>query len=194
MERPFGRLRAICQAKLLEYRTHPVAIAPGQIVVHCDEMHAFAVESVEVGGQRRDVSLPLTRLHLSDRAPVQNHRAHDLNVELPIADGPNGGLARRGERLWQKVAERLAIGMSGFEFGRKRTQFRVRERLHMRLKLVDFVDDGAEGLCQALWIVAQLFDPVNQVIWEVTPRACEATSSIKKADFLDFGRSGYGHP
>ena len=152
------------QTQLFEYRAHPVAVAPGEIIVDRDYMHALAVESVQIGSQRRHVSLALAGLHLGHRAAVKNDPAHDLNVELAVADGPDGGFARRSERLGQEVVQGFAIGTAGLELGCKRSQLSVRERLHGRLQLVDVVDDGLEGLRETLRAVAQLFNPVKQAI------------------------------
>ena len=70
------------------------------------------VERVEVGRQGRDERLALTGLHLGDVAQVQRGAAHDLDVEVALAEGALARLADRGERLGQEVVEGLAVGQA----------------------------------------------------------------------------------
>ena len=73
---------------------HPLGVEAGQVVVDRDEVDALAAEPVEVGRQRRDERLALAGLHLGDPAEVQGGAAHQLDVEVALADDPLGGLAR----------------------------------------------------------------------------------------------------
>ena len=69
----------------------------GQVVVDGDDVHALAVEGVEVGrggGQ----GLALTGLHLGDVAEVQCRAALDLDVVVPLADDP----ASRPRARWRR--------------------------------------------------------------------------------------------
>ena len=66
---------------------HPLGVAAGQVVVDGDEVDALAAEAVEVGRQRRHERLALAGLHLGDPAEVQRRAAHDLHVEVALADG-----------------------------------------------------------------------------------------------------------
>ena len=86
-----------------------IGVALGQVVVRGDEVHTLARERVEVGRQRRDERLALTGLHLGDPTEVQRGAAHDLDVEVPLAEHAPGGLAHRGERLGQQLVEVLAV-------------------------------------------------------------------------------------
>ena len=67
---------------------HPLGVAPGQVVVDGDEVHALAGEPVEVGGQGRHEGLALAGLHLGDPAEVQRRAAHQLDVEVALPDDP----------------------------------------------------------------------------------------------------------
>ena len=87
---------------------HPLGVALGQVVVDGDEVDAVAGERVEVRGQRGDEGLALAGLHLRDPAEVQRGAAHDLDVEVALAERAHAGLADRGERLGEEVVEVLA--------------------------------------------------------------------------------------
>ena len=70
-------------------------------------------ERVEVGGQGGDEGLALTGLHLGDPAEVQRGAAHDLDVEVALAERARAGLADRRERLGQEVVEVLLLLVVG---------------------------------------------------------------------------------
>ena len=84
---------------------HPLGVEAGEVVVDRDEVHAAARERVEVARQRRDERLALTGLHLRDPAEVQRRAAHDLHVEVALAEHPLAGLADGRERLGEQVVE-----------------------------------------------------------------------------------------
>jgi hypothetical protein len=84
------------------------------------------VERVEVGRQGRDEGLALTGLHLGDIALVQGRPAHELHVEVPLAQGAFGRLPHRRERLGQEVIEGGAIGEALLERRRSRRAARRR--------------------------------------------------------------------
>ena len=54
-------------------------------------------------GQRRDERLALAGLHLGDPAEVQRGAAHELHVEVALAEHPPAGLAHGREGLGQEV-------------------------------------------------------------------------------------------
>ncbi len=97
------------QAEVVEYLAHPATVAPGQVVVHGYDVDALALQGVQVRGERGDERLALTGLHLRDVALVQHNAAHDLHVELPLAEGAQGSLANERERFRQDVVELLAL-------------------------------------------------------------------------------------
>ena len=89
-----------------EERAHPLGVAAGQVVVDRDDVHALAVQRVEIGGQGGDQRLALAGDHLGDVAAVQDHPAHELHVEVPHVEEPPARLAAGRERLGQQVVER----------------------------------------------------------------------------------------
>ena len=76
---------------------------------------------------------------------MQRRPAHQLHIEVALADGPPGRLANGGERLDQEVVEGLALGQAFPEAGRLGGQLVVRQGLHVRLEGVDVRDEGLQG-------------------------------------------------
>ena len=85
---------------------HPLRVAAGEVVVHRDDVHAFAFERIEVGGERRDERLAFAGLHLGDLPAVQHHAADELHVEVPHVQHALAGLADDGEGFGQQIVER----------------------------------------------------------------------------------------
>ena len=96
---------------------HPFRVAAGEVIVHRDDVNAFAVERVQVGWQRGDERLALAGFHLGDLAFVQDGSADQLHVEVPHVEHAAAGIADDGERLRQQVVQRLAVGEPLAELG-----------------------------------------------------------------------------
>ena len=86
-------------------RPHPLGVAPGQVVVDGDDVHAAAGERVQIDGQRGDERLAFAGLHLRDLSVVQDDAAHELHVEVAHVQRALRRLAADGERFRQKVVE-----------------------------------------------------------------------------------------
>ena len=69
------------QAHRLEQRAHPFGVAPGEVVVDGDDVHAAARDGVPGGGDRAGQGLALAGGHLDDVARQHPQRAEQLNVE-----------------------------------------------------------------------------------------------------------------
>jgi hypothetical protein len=95
---------------------------------------------VEDDGQGAREGLALARLHLGDRAAVQDHAADELHVEVPHAHGALAGLARDGERLGQQLVEGLPVAGAFAERVDALAQLRVRLELELGLERVDARD------------------------------------------------------
>ncbi len=104
-------------------------------------MHAVAAQGVQVGRQRGDERLALTRSHFRDIAVVQDHAADELHIEGPQTQRPYGGLASHRESLCKQIVERFAVGIALAEFVRPGLQGVVVERLQALLERIDPVDD-----------------------------------------------------
>ena len=99
---------------------HPLGVEPGEVVVDGDEVHAAPGERVEVAGQRRDERLALAGLHLRDPAEVQRRAAHDLDVEVALAEHPLARPRARSRRPRE----------AGRRARRRRARARARRRVH----------------------------------------------------------------
>ena len=88
-------------------RPHPLRVAPCEVVVDGDDVHAAAGQRIEDGRERRDQRLALARAHLGDPALVEHRSAHELDVEVAHAERPLHGLAGHREDLGQDVVESL---------------------------------------------------------------------------------------
>ena len=124
---------------------HPLGVTGGEILVHRHDVHPAPAEGVEVGGQRGDEGLALAGLHLGDPAEVQRHAAHELHVEVALAEDAPGRLAHDGVRLDQQVVERLAVLEALLELDRLVRQGVVGEPLHLGLERADDRDELGEA-------------------------------------------------
>jgi hypothetical protein len=103
------------QAEELVHAAHPLGVVLREVVVDGDHVHTVAGERVEVRRQGRDQGLALAGLHLGDVAEVQGRAAHHLDVVVPLAEHPLGGLPDGRERLGHQVVEGLALGQAAPE-------------------------------------------------------------------------------
>ena len=100
--------------KLVDW-AHPFLVAPGQVIVHGDQVHPVAGQRVEVDGHGGDEGLAFARHHLRDAALMQNNPADNLDVEGAHANNAFGHFAHGGKRVGQQVVEGLALGEPLFE-------------------------------------------------------------------------------
>jgi len=126
--------------------THPLRVTAGEVVVHRDQVNTAATEGVQVGRQRRDECLSLTGLHFGDAAEVQRHAAHELDVEMTLADRAPRTLAHDGKGLDEQVVQVLALLDSRLELDRLGGELLVAEALHVGLDAVDQRHDRREVL------------------------------------------------
>ena len=129
---------------------HPFAVAPGEIVIDRDHMHAFAGQRIEIGGQGGDQGLAFAGLHFGDIAPVQHNAAHQLHIEMALTQGALGGLTHHREGFRQQVLQGFALFQTGAESRRHRGQFGVRHDLEAVFQGVDLGNGGPERLDLAL--------------------------------------------
>ncbi len=72
---------------------HPLAVALGQVVVHCDHVHSLAAQGVEEHGKGRYQGLALACGHLGYLALMQHRAADELHVVMHHI--PGSGVAAR---------------------------------------------------------------------------------------------------
>ena len=110
---------------------HPLGVAAGEVIVHRDDVHVVAGDGVEVARERRNERLALARFHLGDLPVMQRDAADELNVEVTQSDGAHARLANGGERLGQKVVERLPVAVTRAKTLGERGELLVRAVLHL---------------------------------------------------------------
>ena len=125
---------------------HPIGVAAGQIVVDGDDMHPVAGQRVEIDRQGRNQGFALAGLHLGDHAAMQHHPAHQLHIEMPLAERALGRLTHRREGVDEKVVELGPVGELLLEALGPRAQLLVGHRFELRLDLVDRRDDRPQAL------------------------------------------------
>ena len=96
--------------------SHPLALKFGQIVVDGDDMHAFAGQGVQIGGQGGGVGFALAGFHLGNAALMQADAADDLHRKQALAVHAPYGLAKRGESVGQNLVQRFAVLQAGLQF------------------------------------------------------------------------------
>ena len=134
------------QAEEAVHPAHPLRVALGQVVVDRDDVHALAGDRVQVGGQHGGQGLALTGAHLGDLPEVQRRAAHQLDVEVALAQRALGGLADHRERLGQQLVQGLAVGVALAELLGLRAQLRIGEVDDVVFEVVDVRCDVAQAL------------------------------------------------
>ena len=117
--------------------SHPLRVAFGEVVVDRDNVHALALQRIQIRRQRCNERFALAGLHLGDTSLMQNHAAQQLHVKVPHADGAHARLAHDRKRFDQQIVERFAVFQPFSEFNRFMPQLFVRELLHFGLQRVD---------------------------------------------------------
>ncbi len=126
--------------------SHPLGVAARQVVVHRDNVDAFAFERVQVGGQGGDERLAFAGFHLGDAAQVEHRATDELDVEVPHVHRAPARLADHRKGFGHHVVERFAGGQASPELGRLAAQLFVGERLESRLERRHLLDDRAQLL------------------------------------------------
>ena len=147
-------------------RAHPLRVAPRQVIVHGDDVHAEPGERIQIRGQRGDERFSFARLHLGDFPSCRTIPPIICTSKWRMPERSAAGFARqrkgrrdRGfERLLQfpSVVEIVALdaleafGDLGAQRGRALGDLRVGELFHLGLELVDARDHRRDPLHVAL--------------------------------------------
>ena len=116
---------------------HPLAVAPGQVVVDRDDVDAPAVDGVEVAGERGDERLALAGPHLGYHAAMQDDAAHELHGEVAHPEGAPRGLPHGGEGLREQLVELLPPLVAFPKVRGHTAQFLVRHGLEALREVID---------------------------------------------------------
>ena len=134
---------------------HPIGVAPRQVIVDGDHVHALARQCVQVSGQRRDQGLALAGLHLRDLSRVKHRTTDQLHVEVAHLKHPLAGLANHREGLGHQLVQRLAVGDPLPELVRLGGQLRIVQRLQPLLEAGNAVDQSLQAPNQPLVAAAE---------------------------------------
>ncbi len=143
------------EAEEAVHLTHPLCVALREVVVDGDDVHALALERVEVTGEGGDERLALARAHLGDLALVQHGPADELHVVGTHPEHPLGSFSDGRERGHQEVVEGGAVVDLLPELVGAGAELIVGELLDLRLERADRVDHRLELLDLSLVLAAQ---------------------------------------
>src|SRR3989344_4639067 len=85
MVRASGGNDADCETEIVIYLTHPCSVAAREIIVHRDNLYAFAGKRMKGCWQRSDKRLSLASAHFSDVTLSECKTADKLHIEMTLA-------------------------------------------------------------------------------------------------------------
>ena len=112
---------------------HPFSIAPGEVIVDCDDVDALALKRVEIDRQGGDQRLAFAGAHFGDLTPMQHDPADHLNIEVAHAEHTDAGFTDRSEGFGQQIVERFAFFQHPLELGGLGLELLVAQRRKARL-------------------------------------------------------------
>ena len=83
-------------------RSHPVRVAPGQVIVDGDQMDAPPGQRIQIKRAGGDQGLTFTGPHLGDFTLMQNDAADQLDIEMALMNSPFGSFPDCGEGFRQE--------------------------------------------------------------------------------------------
>src|ERR1019366_624491 len=138
------------EAEKLVEAAHPFGVAAGEVVVDGDDVNALASEGVEVARQGGDEGFAFTGFHFGDFALVEDHAAHQLDVEMAHVELAAAGLADHGEGWNQEGVQGGALSDLLFEFNGLGGQVDIGELAHPGFQRGDSGHGGQHGFDFAL--------------------------------------------
>ena len=122
---------------------HPLGVALGEVVVHGHDMDPAPAEGVEINRERGHEGLAFAGRHFRDPAPVQNHAADELDIEMDHV--PCERLVADGDPAADHAPRR--IFHHGKCLGKKRVQLGGQDLgvLDLREPVLPFQGLGPEG-------------------------------------------------
>ena len=129
---------------------HPGRITPCQVVVHGDHVDTLLGDGVQIDRKGGDQGLAFTGLHFGDHAAMQDDAAHDLHIEMALAEGSLSSLAHGGEGLRHQIVEGFAITVALAKGLGALGQGLVAQGLEFRLQIINGLNDRHQALYEAL--------------------------------------------
>ena len=137
--------------------THPLRVAPGQVVVDRHHVHSAAGQRIEIAREGRDQGLALARLHLGDASLVKHHPADDLHVVVALTEGALRSLAHGGEGFGKQIVEWLTVFDALPKDGRATAQPVVRQQDELALERVHPFHGGHDSLQDPIVVAPEDF-------------------------------------
>ena len=134
------------QAQKFMYLPHPLSVTLCQIVVDRYDMDALALQRIQISRCGRYQRLSFTGTHLGDTSLVQNDSTDQLYAVMLHVQDTARSLSHRCKRFRQQIVQRLSFSQSLFVFIRLAPQLLVRQRLHRRAELLDFIYQRHDSL------------------------------------------------
>src|SRR4030067_1502740 len=85
------------------YRTHPLAISFGKIIIHSNYMNAVSIQCIQIYRKGCGKGFTLTCFHLSYFTVVKDHAAYKLDVKMPHIENSERGFSGNGKCLREDV-------------------------------------------------------------------------------------------
>ena len=123
---------------------HPFGIAPCEVVVYRNDMHALSRKAVQIGGRDAHERFTFARFHFGNAPRMQHERTHDLHVVGAFAQHAERRFARERKSFGKYVVERFAFCKALFK---NRSLFRKifrRKGFCPALFFVHFCEDRSE--------------------------------------------------
>ena len=134
------------QAQKFMYLSHPLSVTLCQIVIDRYNMNALALQRIQVSRCGRYQRFSFTGTHFGDTSLMQNDSADQLYMVMLHVQDTARGLSHRCKRFRQQIVQCLSLSKSLFVFRRLPPQFLIRQRLHRRAKLLDFIYQRHDSL------------------------------------------------
>ena len=128
------------KSQKLEYFTHPLCVTLCKIFVDGNDMHAFFVERLQICGKSRNKRLTFTCTHLGNSSLIEDHAAHELNVEVSHSQHSVACLSYRSKRFGKQSFEAFALFASLHKSLRASFKFIVAHSLVSIFESYYFVD------------------------------------------------------
>ena len=136
---------------------HPLRVAAGQVVVDRHDMDAGAREAVQIHRQSGGEGLAFAGFHFRNLAAMEYDAANQLHVEMAHFQNSSAGFAHRREGFDEQVVERRSSGQLVAEFLGLGGEFRVAQRAHGGLEIVDQRHQRLDALDLALVLSTENF-------------------------------------
>ncbi len=128
------------------YRTHPLRVSFGKIIIDRHYMHTMTVQRIKVNCKGCNEGLSFTGFHFSNYTVMKNYTPYKLDIEVPHIKNSSWNLSDSSKRLRQDIIHTLPSPKPLTEFIRFGFKHRVIKRHHQRLKRVNLLHNRPESL------------------------------------------------